>query len=999
MLTAMVPSEDTIRPPRFYRAVAEGYRTEGSDDDGTRRTPEPSHPPPALKSNGTSRHEEAAQTNRTGGDSGNSGRNHIEPRQLTQEETIELARRAVENGILETKRSLAGSEPVSDVVRPKLTIDLGHSNIVRIPESVVDIIKDEVERLSLSNNHIFHIPYRFAECSHLRYLNIRANNFREFPKGVYKLPLLEILDLSRNKISKIPDEIRKLKSLRVFSIMQNRLDDLPTGLSEMNKLQILKVAGNSLKYPLRRVLEAKEAEVSDLPMTDNEKEVAVTAELKRFLKSRQPATTPDTESGSEASETMIDTPKPIKRGMNSRFPVIPSTGDGSSDPRSPTSRPPPIPMRSHYRIASGQSGSHQRPGVSPVTWPSERNRSNSESIIQSSAAARSKRMGVINRKNTDLGTLDEGRPYRNSHLRGLSHGSLLRTKPSAPASGGSSSSSPSSPRERRRLRDGFVHRMSSLPEHKNEGETKEPIIEGAKGILYALFQIQPHISTLINVIKGDDSRRNSLEIVFYNASTHVDQLNEALENAEKVQSENTDLVKMSNEAVKRECETCLMAYMHVGTQLRNNVDRIVTHGDARYVRSLMLMIYGSLVELRNACISLGVPPQTLKQDVALKDQRPVPEPVQEGLNPDRYVGPAVTPTRERPQPMRRLRSDITIQHSHGTSAAPYPPTPSYHAPASSPGFAPNSSVPLNYGDRSRSSSRSNTLLNTSVPSSLATPRSGESFPSIPSTTVSRINPLTGLDELEEERIFEKIFHQLTAAYTSALQALPLARRQFIRCLELAEETREPEEIRMLWSNLVRRCKVCLDASEALGLRLSNMRVKEPGGGMRSQREFWQLCKMFMQSFVDLVTDMRDVRSMHLLPSDIIIILRPVQKASREAGRLIEASPWSYLADMNPTNPPPNIYGPPLQTQHSQNNSTVSAPGLTPHSAAPSSSASPQSVHLPATPLSAALGPAAQATVPSTPASAYSDRFFAGDVFQRADTLLSMQNQVPFFLRR
>lgn len=40
------------------------------------------------------------------------------------------------------------------------------------------------KRLSLSNNHLFHIPYRFAECSHLRYLNIRANNFREFPKGV-----------------------------------------------------------------------------------------------------------------------------------------------------------------------------------------------------------------------------------------------------------------------------------------------------------------------------------------------------------------------------------------------------------------------------------------------------------------------------------------------------------------------------------------------------------------------------------------------------------------------------------------------------------------------------------------------------------------------------------------------------------------------------------------------------------------------------------------------
>lgn len=104
---------------------------------------------------------------------------------------------------------------------------------------------------------------------------------------MYKLPLLEILDLSRNKISHIPEEIKRLSSLRVLSIMQNRLDDLPIGISEMNKLQILKVAGNPLRYPLRRVLETSETEIAPSAMTDNEKEVAVTAELKRFLKARQ----------------------------------------------------------------------------------------------------------------------------------------------------------------------------------------------------------------------------------------------------------------------------------------------------------------------------------------------------------------------------------------------------------------------------------------------------------------------------------------------------------------------------------------------------------------------------------------------------------------------------------------------------------------------------------------------------------------------------------------
>jgi hypothetical protein len=92
--------------------------------------------------------------------------------------------------------------------------------------------------------------------------------------------------------------------------------------------------------------------------------------------------------------------------------------------------------------------------------------------------------------------------------------------------------------------------------------------------------------------------------------------------------------------------------------------------------------------------------------------------------------------------------------------------------------------------------------------------------------------------MEEERIFEKIFYQLTSAYTAALHALPQTRRQFTRCLEIAEQSRESEDLRMIWTNLIRRFRACLEVSEALGLRLSNMKVKEPGGGMRNQREFW-----------------------------------------------------------------------------------------------------------------------------------------------------------------
>ena len=78
--------------------------------------------------------------------------------------------------------------------------------------------------------------------------------------------------------------------------MQNRLIDLPAGLSEMHKLQIFKCVGNPLRKPLREILEETENETTQSGMTDNEKEVAATTKLKRFLtKTRQQSSTPEPE--------------------------------------------------------------------------------------------------------------------------------------------------------------------------------------------------------------------------------------------------------------------------------------------------------------------------------------------------------------------------------------------------------------------------------------------------------------------------------------------------------------------------------------------------------------------------------------------------------------------------------------------------------------------------------------------------------------------------------
>ena len=173
MPRTMLRADDATRIPRAFRfddhdkprSSSEDTRTRGeSSYPGTPRTPTPESP---------SREAGAATGQPTKPDSA----------LLTLEETTDLFRRMIEDARQDTQHALAGNEEFSEAVRPKLTLDLGHSKIARLPDSVVDLIKAEVERLSLSHNQIWHVPLRFAECSQLRYLNIRTNVFREIPRG------------------------------------------------------------------------------------------------------------------------------------------------------------------------------------------------------------------------------------------------------------------------------------------------------------------------------------------------------------------------------------------------------------------------------------------------------------------------------------------------------------------------------------------------------------------------------------------------------------------------------------------------------------------------------------------------------------------------------------------------------------------------------------------------------------------------------------------------
>lgn len=576
-------------------------------------------------------------------------------------------------------------------------------------------------------------------------------------------------------------------------------------------------------------------------------------------------------------------------------------------------------------------------------------------------------MGMVTKKNADLGVLDEARANRNSlHYRGQSHGSALRDKyGNGVRIGGNLVASPHDPE---RQRGTFVRRLSSLPENKRESQSPDSVIEGAKGVLYSFHQVHQHISSLIYVVKDGTSKRSSLERVYHSATTHLEHLDQQLHGFNNASQDKKAEKRRLSSSVSNACSACIVVYRTVGKLLLRNISQLIVDGDQRYIRTLMLLLYGSLIEARNACVSLGIKCESKKvQSVGIPGISTIHEEGQKRR--DR----SLTPTRERPNPERRRRNGNAPSNTNLTQ----------------------SSVPLYINGRSRSNSRTTGLNGSTVSSIANTPRSGESFNVTGALMIrSRSNSAMAVhpaltrppvsEDSEKEALFEKIFHELNSSVEKSLVEVPSVQQVFRRCLAVADSTDTQPKIRNLWTELLRRCQFCLETSETLKMRLSTIKLHEPSN-IRNSREFWQLCIRFIYSVADLLMEIRAVNQDEPVLVELLHTLKPIYVPTREALADIRASPWYPILN--------NSHTTPELTPYSSSSANVNRNGTyRNHQRAPGSTGSNASpLHLPgipATPLSAALGPAAQATVPSTPSGGSGlDRSFQGDVFQRADSLL------------
>lgn len=611
----------------------------------------------------------------------------------------------------------------------------------------------------------------------------------------------------------------------------------------MGSLQVLKFEGNPISFPPKDAFQLQANSPPNDGRDSEVTEVAVTAHIKKFLKLHAINGRADSDGTGDESET-AETPRmPLKRVASGRFPIR-VNGSDVSDMRSPNMiRAPPIPSRSHYRGLSQQSTSIRRPGVMPLTIAGnvgERGRSNSESARTDRPEKGNRRLGVVSKKPSELDTLDEtDANNRFSHYRGLSHGSAMTGTPIG-------SKSPATPTEQSLQRPIYVRRLSVLPERRRESKVFDPVIETAKGILYSVFQIHPMIQMLMTLTNDGTEKRSSLEIVFYNTNSHVEQLEQEIQKYDNTIAEEDDFMAGENQSVHRACETLVGAYSHVCTLLADNIDTIVNNGDARYIRSLLMLLYNSIMELRatlNSVSASSVPRSTSHEDVGKNNDtiRAYPR-----------DGAAATVSAGERTPQTRSRNG-TVVHSPASA----------RAPAEGNAGMPNGT------------------------------RRTPAQPQMQSR-MDQAGPNRGLmiDTGHEELLFNTILTTLQRATDAVLQTLPNYTLQLSGRLRSALQQRAPDELGRELKNIISMCNNTVQQTELLKNRLSSFNPRDPA--LRSQPAFWALCNNFVLAWTRTAVKMKDNINKIPLPPDTRVRLRPVQQAMKDIKSTIMQSPWQHM---------------------------------------------------------------------------------------------------------
>jgi hypothetical protein len=139
--------------------------------------------------------------------------------------------------------------------------------LTEFPEEIVTL-KDTLEILDLSDNHLSELPNNITQLKHLKIIFFARNKFTEFPKILREFPVLSMIGfksnqlktvaenafppllrwliLTDNKIEKLPINIGDCPLLQKCALAGNLIEELPDEMANCVNLELLRVSANRL---------------------------------------------------------------------------------------------------------------------------------------------------------------------------------------------------------------------------------------------------------------------------------------------------------------------------------------------------------------------------------------------------------------------------------------------------------------------------------------------------------------------------------------------------------------------------------------------------------------------------------------------------------------------------------------------------------------------------------------------------------------------------------
>ncbi|CAK5279346.1 unnamed protein product [Mycena citricolor] len=481
---------------------------------------------------------------------------------------------------------------------------------------------------------------------------------REMPED----ETLDTLDISHNKIKRLPTQPGKLLNLRVFSVARNKLTRLPIYLSKFYKLEVLKLERNPIEWPPKSVVFETAAEPESpqamrewirnlqtwiesetsrprihedsgyseqelegnledsfhawkryTPVPEKDFDAGVTPHARSFSIDSNLSASSLAESQDERDSASYNRPPPLRLGILGSFSpegsptrsfesYLPSPADSDKFFDEPTQHPPrkdslrnvqPPEVNVHARNASYASGTRNREREHSVPLPGK----------QSMPDLRTAKLNFT-RKAPEL-------PVRHAAEDSFPSPSSLRKD--SDSSGSSSAAirphrthgSPSRPAETGPSmafeRNSYFRRMSKLPVAAISNTLPEPLlklIDSVRSILFAMCQVYQSLEHY-TIHAPDERLKTVLRKVLDPASSDMMQLINSLDRFDAL-SRKTLPPHMVCRGVVESCRDTVASFAKAISVVSLQLKVIAGADDVRYLRSMLLMLYGATAEVAAA---------------------------------------------------------------------------------------------------------------------------------------------------------------------------------------------------------------------------------------------------------------------------------------------------------------------------------------------------------------------------------------------------------------